>query len=112
MLWRADDHARRLAMRTGTARPVLVGHLMIADGASSSPCSASVTMGAGTPTLGPSHKGASSQPGDRRHHSLSDGTRHQDTAPCRSVLCRHCIPTALDNFGEDYPGHSSGLQSP
>lgn len=48
----------------------------------------------------------------RRHHSLSDGTRHQDAAPRRSVLCRHCIPTALDHSGEDYPGHSSGLQSP
>lgn len=54
---------------------------MIAAGASSLPCSASVTMGAGTPTPGLSHKGASSQTGDRRRHSLSDGTCHQDAAP-------------------------------
>ena len=36
MLWRTNDHARHLAVRTGTAEPVLERHLMIAPRASSS----------------------------------------------------------------------------
>jgi hypothetical protein len=85
---------------------------MIAPGVSSSPCSASVAMGTGTPTLGPSHKGASSQAGDERHRNLTDGTRHQDYDLYRGVLRRHRIPRALHQSGEDYLGHCSGLQSP
>ena len=47
MLWRTDDHARHLAVRTGAAEPFLERHLMIAPSVSSSLCPASVTMGAG-----------------------------------------------------------------
>jgi hypothetical protein len=85
---------------------------MIAPGASSSPCSASVATSAGTPTLGPSHKGESSQAGDGRHSNLTDGTRHQDSALYRGVLRRHRIPRALHQSDGDDPGHCPGLQSP
>jgi hypothetical protein len=85
---------------------------MIAPGASSSPCWASVAMGVGTPTLGPSHKGGSSQAGDERHSNLIDGTRHHGSALYRGVLRRHRIPRALHQPGKHYPGHCSGLQSP
>jgi hypothetical protein len=90
-LRRTDDHARHLAVRTGAAEPFLERHLMIAPGASSSPCSASVAMGVGAPTLGSSHKGGRSQAGDERHSNLTDGTRHPDSALYRGVLRRHRI---------------------
>lgn len=85
---------------------------MIAPGASLSPCSASVAMGAGTPTLGPSHKGGSRQADDARHGKLTDGVRHQDSALYRGVLRRLRIPRALHLPGEDDPEHSCQLQSP
>ena len=85
---------------------------MIAPGASSSPCSASVAMDAGTPTLGPSQKGGSSQAGDERHSNLTDGTRHQGPAFYHAVLRCRPVPKALHQSGGDDPHHSSGLQSP
>ena len=78
---------------------------MIAPGASSSRCFASVAMGAGTPTLGPSQKGGSSQAGDERH----DGTRHQGPAFYHAVLRCRPVPKALHQSGGDDPRHSSGL---
>jgi hypothetical protein len=85
---------------------------MIAPSVSSSLCPASVTMDAGTPTLGPSQKGGSSQAGDEGHSNLTGGTRHQDSVLYRGLLRRHRIPKALHQSGEDYPGRCSGLQSP
>jgi hypothetical protein len=62
MLWRANDHARHLAVRTGTAEPVLERHIMIAPRASSSLGSVSVAMRAGTPTFDPSHTAEAATP--------------------------------------------------
>lgn len=84
---------------------------MIAPGTSASTCFA-VAMGAGTPTLGPSHNGASSQAGNERHSKLTDGTRHLDSALYRGVLRRLRIPRALHLPGEDDPDRSCRLQSP
>jgi hypothetical protein len=85
---------------------------MIAPDASLLPCSASVAMGAGTPTLGPSHVGASCQAGDERRSKLADGARHQHSALYRGVLRRLRIPRALRLPGEDDPDRSCRLQSP
>jgi hypothetical protein len=85
---------------------------MIAPGASSSPCSASAAIDAGTPTLGPSQKGGTSQAGDERHSNLTDGTRHQGSAFYHAVLRCRRIPKALHQSGGDDPRRSSALQSP
>lgn len=85
---------------------------MITPGASVSPGSVSVAMRAGTPTLVPPHKAASSQPGDRRHCSLSDGSRHHGSAFHHAILRCRRIVNALHQPGEDDPDHSSRPQSP
>lgn len=85
---------------------------MITPGASTSPGSVSVAMRAGTSTLGPPHKAASSQPGDRRHCSLSDGSHHHSSAFHRAILRYGRIVNALHQHGEDDPDRSSRLQSP
>lgn len=85
---------------------------MITPGASTSPGSVSVAMRAGTSTLGPPHKAASSQPGDRKHCSLSDGSRHPGSVFHRTILRCRRIVNALHQPGTDDPGRSSRLQSP
>jgi hypothetical protein len=85
---------------------------MITPGASTSPGTVSVAMRAGTPTFVPPHKAASSQPGDRRHCNLSDGSRHHGSAFHRAILRCGRIVNALHQPGEDDPDRSSRLQSP
>jgi hypothetical protein len=85
---------------------------MITPGASTSPGTVSVAMGAGTPTLVPPHKTACSQPGDGRHCSVSDGSRHHGSAVHRAILRCGRIVNALHQPGEDDPDRSSRLQSP
>lgn len=85
---------------------------MTTPGASTSPGTVSVAMGAGTPTLVPPHKAASRQSGDRRHCSLSDGSRHHGSVFHRAILRCGRIVNALHQPGEDDPDRSSRLQFP
>ncbi len=91
--------------------PPLERHLMIAPGASLSACFA-VAIGAGTPTLGPWHKGRNCQAGDERRNKLTAGAHHQDSALYRGVRCCLRISIALHLPGEDDPDRSCRLQSP
>ena len=85
---------------------------MIARGASSSPCSASVAMRGGTPAFDLRHKTASTRAGDTGCCDQTHGNRHQDCAFLRAILRGGRIANALHQPRKDDPGHSFRLQSP
>jgi len=85
---------------------------MITPGASTSSGSAPVAMRAGTQTFVPPHKAASSQPGDRGHCYLSDGSRHHGFAFRHAVHRCGRTANAVHRPGKDNPDRPSELQSP